>query len=177
MITTRLCPQCHQPLAPDAPSGLCPQCLMKAASGPPPSAAGDGIAGDIIDIANPEEVAKKLPQFEIIELLGRGGMGVVYKARQIDLDRVVALKILPPLDAQSPDFIARFTREARALAKLNHPNIVNVYPFGAPLHSGSPAMFQFQPKHYISRTTHQPLRATGEVAITISGASSSVCPG
>ena len=103
---------------------------MKAASGPPPSAAGDGLPGDIIDIADPAEVAKKLPQFEIIELLGRGGMGVVYKARQVNLDRVVALKILPPLDAQSPDFVARFSREARALAKLNHPNIVNVYDFG-----------------------------------------------
>ena len=130
MITTRFCPQCQQPLSADAPDGLCPQCLMKAASGPPPSAAGDGLPGDIIDIADPAEVAKKLPQFEILELLGRGGMGVVYKARQVNLDRIVALKILPPLDAQSPDFIARFTREARALAKLNHPNIVNVYDFG-----------------------------------------------
>jgi serine/threonine protein kinase len=130
MITTRFCPQCQQPLSADAPAGLCPQCLMKAAAGPPPSAAGDGLAADLIDIANPAEVAKKLPQFEILELLGRGGMGVVYKARQLNLDRIVALKILPPLDAQSPDFVARFTREARALAKLNHPNIVNVYDFG-----------------------------------------------
>ena len=130
METNRTCPQCQQPLSADAPDGLCPQCLMAAASGPPPSAAGDGLPGDIIDIGDPAEVAKKLPQFEIIELLGRGGMGVVYKARQLQLDRIVAVKILPPVDALSPDFVARFTREARALAKLNHPNIVNVHDFG-----------------------------------------------
>jgi serine/threonine protein kinase len=103
---------------------------LNAAAGPPPSGAGDGLPDDLIDIADPAEVAKKLPQFEILELLGRGGMGVVYKARQIPLDRIVALKILPPVDALSPDFIARFTREARALAKLNHPNIVAVHDFG-----------------------------------------------
>ena len=103
---------------------------MKAASGPLPTTAGVGLPDDIIDIGDPAEVAKKLPQFEILEMLGRGGMGVVYKARQVQLDRLVALKILPPVDALSPDFVARFTREARALAKLNHPNIVNVYDFG-----------------------------------------------
>ena len=130
METNRTCPQCQQPLSADAPDGLCPQCLMMAASGPPPSASGDGLPGDIIDIGDPAEVAKKLPQFEILELLGRGGMGVVYKARQLQLDRIVALKILPPVDALSADFVARFTREARALAKLNHANIVNVHDFG-----------------------------------------------
>jgi serine/threonine protein kinase len=130
METIRLCPQCQQPLAADAPSDLCPQCLLKAAVGPPPSASGVGLAADFIDIGDPAEVARKLPQFEILEMLGRGGMGVVYKARQRNLDRIVALKILPPGDATSPDFVARFTREARALAKLNHPNIVNVHDFG-----------------------------------------------
>jgi serine/threonine protein kinase len=130
METSRFCPRCRQPLAADAPEGLCPQCLLNAAAGPAPSGAGDGLPDDLIDIAAPAEVAKKLPQFEILELLGRGGMGVVYKARQVQLDRIVALKILPPVDALSPDFVARFTREARALARLNHPNIVAVHDFG-----------------------------------------------
>src|SRR5205823_2310738 len=85
---------------------------------------------DIPDIANAAEVARRLPQFEIIALLGRGGMGVVYKARQLNLDRIVALKILPPADALTPDFVERFRREARSLAKLSHPNIVHVYDFG-----------------------------------------------
>ncbi len=123
--TLRQCPQCNAPLPPNAPQGLCPRCLLNAAAAPP-----EGIPGDIIDIGDAAEVAKALPQFEIIALLGQGGMGVVYKARQIVLDRVVALKILPPADAFSPDFVERFRREARSLAKLNHPNIVNVYDFG-----------------------------------------------
>ncbi|HVE38418.1 MAG TPA: serine/threonine-protein kinase [Planctomycetota bacterium] len=68
---------------------------------------------------------------EIIELLGKGGMGVVYKARQPALDRLVALKILPQKMALDPDFQNRFIREAKALGSLSHPNIVAVYDFGA----------------------------------------------
>jgi len=67
---------------------------------------------------------------EIIELIGRGGMGAVYKARQKSLGRLVALKILPPQHAANPSFAERFSREAEALAELNHPNIVTVYDFG-----------------------------------------------
>jgi len=125
-----LCPRCQQPLAGDAPDGLCPQCLLKAAAGPAPATMLDGLPTEIIDIADSVAVGKCLPQFQIHELIGRGGMGVVYRARQQQLDRVVALKILPQVDALSPDFVARFTREARSLARLNHPNIVHVYDFG-----------------------------------------------
>jgi serine/threonine protein kinase len=76
------------------------------------------------------EVAKLFPQFEILELLGHGGMGAVYKARQPTLDRLVALKILPPQASGDTGFADRFTREARALARLSHPNIVAVHEFG-----------------------------------------------
>jgi serine/threonine protein kinase len=76
------------------------------------------------------EVAKLFPQLEIVELLGQGGMGAVYKARQPALDRWVALKILPPQTATKADFFERFNREARALARLNHPHIVAVHEFG-----------------------------------------------
>ena len=76
------------------------------------------------------EVAKLFPQFEILELLGQGGMGAVYKARQPALDRLVALKILPPQASGDSGFADRFTREARALARLSHPNIVAVHEFG-----------------------------------------------
>ena len=69
----------------------------------------------------PEELADSFPQLEILELLGQGGMGAVYKARQPGLDRLVALKILPPEIGRDPAFAERFTREARALARLNHP--------------------------------------------------------
>ena len=67
---------------------------------------------------------------EILGLLGRGGMGAVYQARQIGLDRLVAIKILPPEYGLDPQFVERFTREAKTLARLSHPHIVSVYDFG-----------------------------------------------
>src|SRR5262249_27418804 len=78
----------------------------------------------------PGELAKLFPELEIIELLGQGGMGMVYKARQRGLDRLVALKILPPQVRGDAAFAERFLREARALAKMSHPNIVAVDEVG-----------------------------------------------
>jgi tRNA A-37 threonylcarbamoyl transferase component Bud32 len=77
-----------------------------------------------------EELAPKFPQLEIIEFIGRGGMGAVYKARQKELDRIVALKILPPGTGDDAAFAERFAREARALARLNHPGIVTIHDTG-----------------------------------------------
>jgi predicted Ser/Thr protein kinase len=77
-----------------------------------------------------ETLARQFPQLKILEHLGQGGMGVVYKARQRHLNRLVAVKILPPSVGSDPAFAERFTREAQALAQLNHPNIVQVYDFG-----------------------------------------------
>src|SRR5204863_1712116 len=76
------------------------------------------------------ELSKLFPQLEILEIIGQGGMGAVYKARQPALDRFVALKILAPRSGGDLDFSGRFTREARALARLSHPNIVGVHDFG-----------------------------------------------
>jgi serine/threonine protein kinase len=77
-----------------------------------------------------EEVARLFPQLEVLGLIGQGGMGAVYRARQKELDRVVALKVLPPDIGRDRTFAERFTREARALAKLNHAGIVTLYEFG-----------------------------------------------
>lgn len=72
---------------------------------------------------------RKLGKFEILERLGRGGMAEVYRARQPSLDRFVAIKVLHPFLADDPEFTARFEREARNIARLKHPNIVQVYDF------------------------------------------------
>jgi tRNA A-37 threonylcarbamoyl transferase component Bud32 len=78
----------------------------------------------------PAELARQFTQLEILELLGQGGMGAVYKARQKQLDRLVALKILSPQLVQDAAFAERFVREARSLARLNHPRIISIYDFG-----------------------------------------------
>ena len=132
------CSRCGVPLAPEALGGLCPRCLMAlnlvsetqlpgddpsphgAQETPPPRKSPP----------TPDEIAKHFPQFDIIECLGRGGMGVVYKAVQKSLDRVVALKILAPEREKDPQFAERFAREAKTLAQLTHPNIVTVHDFG-----------------------------------------------
>lgn len=135
MNTRLLCPKCLTPLPEDAPLGLCPECLLKTAPASSPSAGQDPAAGPAPGHGAPTplaiaEVARRFPQLEILEFLGQGGMGMVYKARQPRLDRLVALKILSPEVARQPAFTERFGREARALAKLSHPGIVAIYDFG-----------------------------------------------
>ncbi len=75
-------------------------------------------------------IGQTLGQYRIIEQIGQGGMATVYKAYQPSLDRYVAVKVLPPYFAHEPGFAMRFTREAKAIAKLNHPNILPIYDFG-----------------------------------------------
>jgi tRNA A-37 threonylcarbamoyl transferase component Bud32 len=121
------CPQCGTPLPTDALAGLCPACLLKL------GAAADTITEAKQPAFNPPDIVELVPlfpQLEILELIGKGGMGAVYKARQKQLDRIVALKILPPGIGHDAAFAERFAREAKALAKLNHPNIVTLYEFG-----------------------------------------------
>jgi tRNA A-37 threonylcarbamoyl transferase component Bud32 len=127
MNTTPLCPKCGKPLEAGAPQGLCPACLMLGAFPTGPDA--DGKSPRFVP-PTLDELAPKFPQLEILEFIGQGGMGAVYKARQKELDRIVALKILPPDIGQDAAFAERFTREAKALAKLNHPGIVTIYDSG-----------------------------------------------
>lgn len=74
-----------------------------------------------------EELAPLFPKYEFLNILGRGGMGAVYLAKDKELHRQVAIKILPPELANQPGFQERFRREAQALAKLDHPNIVLIH--------------------------------------------------
>ena len=78
----------------------------------------------------PEQLARLFPGYEIQALIGSGGMGAVYKAKQLRLNRAVAIKVLPAELAVDPDFVQRFEREAQTLAGLNHPGIVAIYDSG-----------------------------------------------
>ena len=121
------CPQCGTPLPSGALAGFCPACLLRAGAAADTVTEGKQPAFMPPSVA---ELAPLFPQLEILELIGKGGMGAVYKARQKQLDRIVALKILPPGIGKDAAFAERFTREAKALAKLNHPGIVTLYEFG-----------------------------------------------
>ena len=131
MSEANRCAECGGELASDAPQGLCPGCLLKRGleTNTFPTG-GESPAADQVPPPTPAELAAYFPDLEILELVGRGGMGVVYKARQKRLDRLVALKILSPKIAQDPAFAERFAREARAMAMLSHPHIVAVHDFG-----------------------------------------------
>ncbi len=115
------CPSCGAPLAPDA--RFCPACgkqaIPTATAAPPapfaePSLVGHEIAG----------------RYRILKKLGEGGMGAVYRGEQISLKRAVAVKLLRPDLSQNAQLLARFKIEAEAVAKLKHPNTVDIYDFG-----------------------------------------------
>lgn len=119
------CSQCGQPIPEGSANGLCPRCVYAKALAPTV----DGISGPH-EPPSLEAVRAAFPHLEVSCLIGSGGMGAVFKARQPQLDRFVALKILPEELAGQPGFSARFQREAQALAKLSHPHIVTVHDFG-----------------------------------------------
>jgi serine/threonine protein kinase len=124
MTDVSRCPHCGEPLPVDGPAGVCPACVLRL--GLETNAAGFARG----KAPEPAELAASFPQFEILERVGQGGMGTVYKVRQRSLDRIAALKILS-LDARAdPAFEERFVRESRTLAQLNHPNIVTVFDCG-----------------------------------------------
>jgi hypothetical protein len=122
-----ICPECGGGLPAGALDGLCPACLLQQGAGPD-----SGTQPRLAPFEPPAvaEIARLFPQLEISELVGKGGLGAVYRARQPALDRQVALKVMPIRPGARAGFAERFSRFARALAKLSHPNIVAVHEFG-----------------------------------------------
>lgn len=134
MTTTyKFCPACCTQIPANAPAGICPKCLMAAgleSETQSRAATMESPASSRFQPLEVSELAGKFPQLELIELLGYGGMGAVYKARQPKLDRFVALKVVRSGSPHEASFAGRFSREAKTLARLHHPKIVTIYDFG-----------------------------------------------
>ena len=113
------CSECGNELAAGATATICPRCVfarVQLDSGI--FGRGGGDSKTEFDPLTVDELTEMLPNFEIIKMIGRGGMGLVYQARQTNLDRLVAIKLLPVEAAIDPEFEDRFMREARTMVKL-----------------------------------------------------------
>lgn len=126
---SNVCPTCNAEVYEDLPGGLCPSCLLAAARNVSRDAIETAAMPTELQAPTLQEMHLLFPEMEIVELIGQGGMGAVYKAIERDLDRTVALKVFLYRN-EDPAFAERFKREARALAKLKHNNIVGVHHIG-----------------------------------------------
>ncbi|MHC1763227.1 MAG: protein kinase [Verrucomicrobiia bacterium] len=131
MKRSQVCSKCGAPLPGGTMGNRCPRCLLELALTPSPDDLDETVA-----VPAALERLRTLPlpcrfgDYELLEEIGRGGMGVVYKARQLSLNRVLALKLMLSGQFASGDAMRRFHREAETEAALRHPNIVTLYEFG-----------------------------------------------
>lgn len=126
---TARCDRCGGRLD-EALGGLCPLCAIEDAAAPADADESPPPHLLLDDVPLGENDRVVLGKYELHEPLGAGGMGMVYKAWQVDLQRWVAIKLLPPGSFASEEARERFRREALAVARLQHPNIVAVHDFG-----------------------------------------------